>query len=81
MIKITAICHSRKKFYHGKDIHWYEFKLDDDQNIMTDAFWAGNGRFVRVPETKYFEYGGSHDDALKDLTSTKVIDIIEGVEI
>ena len=82
MIKIVAITHSRKKFYNGKDIHWYEFQFDDGQNITSDSFQVGERtRFLRVPETKYYEYGGTHEQALQDLTSAKVIDIVEGVEI
>ena len=82
MIKIVAITHSRKKFYNGRDIHWYEFQFDDGQQIKVDGFQVGNrSRFLRVPETKYYEYGGTHEQALRDLTSARFIDIVEGVEI
>lgn len=79
--KITAIYHSRRNFYNGKPIYWYEFKRDG-QNVMSDSLLAGRRAiFIRVPETKYFEYGGTHEEALLDLTESGSIDILEGVEI
>jgi len=54
-----VICHSRHDFYN-KPVWWYEF-------------WGKKGtsliplKFLNVPETPYYEYGGTHDEALKDL--------------
>ena len=69
---MTTITHSRKKFYHGKDIHWYE--------ILAEAA-SIPPKFLRMPETNYFEYGGTHEDALKDLTDSGFNDIVEGDEL
>ncbi len=81
-MKRKVIYHSRKKFYYGKDIYWYEFVDNNDGRRMCDAILVGKRNiFIRVPETRYYEYGGSHLEAIADLTDSQLYDIIEGDEI
>lgn len=76
---MQVIIHSRRHFYQRKnDIYWYEFR-SGHSNIMTDTILKG--RFLRIPETKYYEFGGIHADAIKALTDAGVNDIVEGQEI
>jgi len=76
---MQVIIHSRRGFYYGRtDIYWYEFR-SGHSNVMTDSLI--NDRFLRVPETKYYEFGGNHTDAIKTLTDAGVRDIVEGQEI
>jgi hypothetical protein len=66
-----SIYHSRKKFY-GKLIYWYEFYVDKTVPIPP--------KFLQVPATIYYEYGGTHKEALKDLKASKFY-IIKGEEL
>lgn len=78
-----VIFHPRKKFYGGKDIYWYEF-IGMDLDLVKVCEYDGHipEKFLRVPETKYYEYGGSHAEAIADLTKTwRGSSIIEGDEI
>jgi len=80
--KLIVIYYSRKKFYNGRDIYWYEFLNEYGQNIMTYCVNIGKfHRFLRVPETKYYEFGGSHEEAIKCLIERGVESIIEGHEL
>lgn len=56
---VEVITHSRTVFYHGKKIYWYEFPK-----------WCriiNYTKFLRVLNTDFYEYGGTHQEALKDL--------------
>lgn len=76
---MQVIIHSRRNFYQRKNnIYWYEFR-SGYSNVMTDSLL--NGIFLRVPETKYYEFGGHHEDAIKALTDAGINDIVEGQEI
>jgi len=75
---MKTIYHSRKSFYNGLPIYWYEFKWSNGDNLMLEQLCH---RFLRVPETIYYEYGGTHEEALKELTAIRLFDIIEGEEI
>ncbi len=70
---MKAITHSRQTFYEGRPIYWYEFSNTGGQ-IMLDTFLE---KFLRVPDTIYYEFGGQHEDALKALTNAGVVDIME----
>ena len=74
---MKVITHLRETFYNGKPIYWYEFTTAGG-SITLDSML---GSFLRVPTTKYYEYGGTYEDAIKTLTTAGVIDIIEGKEI
>lgn len=76
---LTATYHSRKTFYHGKDIYWYRFFLDDEP-LTDDARLVPIG-FIRVPETVYFEFGGEVNEAINSLMLNKFDVIKEGIEI
>ena len=41
-------------------IYWYEF-LNGGSNVMLDSIL---NKFLRVPGTKYYEYGGYHVDTI-----------------
>ena len=86
---IEARFHSRKKFYHGKDIYWYEF-IEYDFNIDSDSYSTLGvqyhglkipGGFLRVPDTKYYEYASDHEHAIEDLTKSGFDVIVKGDEI
>jgi len=73
---ITVIYHSRKKFYdYKRDIYWYEFTSDISKGDFTSLIPGG---FLNIPFTLYYEFGGSHEEALKNLTDNGFIDIVEG---
>ena len=75
---MTVITHSRRNFYETNNpIYWYEF-LNGGSNITLDSIL---GKFLLVPGTKYYEYGGYHRDAIKELTNAGVTDIVGGKEI
>lgn len=75
---MKVITHSRRNFYERNNhIYWYEF-INGDTNVMLDTIL---GKFLRVPETKYYEFGGTHVTAIKELTDAGVTDIVEGREI
>jgi hypothetical protein len=75
---MKVITHSRRNFYkRDNPIYWYEF-ISGESNIMLNSIL---GKFLRVPETKYYEYGGYHEDAIKDLTDVGITDIVDGKEI
>ena len=75
---VTVIFHSRKKFYHGKLIYWYEFMTQKDNFDFTDLIPQS---FINVPLTVLYEYGGTHKEALKELTEAGFTDIVEGDEL
>jgi len=76
---MRVIIHSRRNFYQTKtDIYWYEF-VYDGSNVLNDSMLGG--RFIRVPETKYYEFGGNLQEAIEALTNAGFIGIVEGEEI
>ena len=78
--KITVICHPRTKFYESKPIYWYRFEFDYTGNKETKDTKIPE-KFLKLPDSPYWEYGGTHEEALKALTNAGITDIIEGVEI
>jgi hypothetical protein len=72
--EITVVYHSRKKFYNGKNIYWYEFFGPWCPSIISD-------RFLNVDYTTYYEFGGSHEEAIKCLTDLGITDIVKGNEL
>lgn len=74
---MKVITHNRNKFYHGNLIYWYEF-LSEGGNLTIESIL---NKFLLVPETKYYEYGGTHDEAIKTLTTAGITDIMEGNEL
>jgi hypothetical protein len=76
-MNIIVIFHSREKFY-GKPIYWYQFETARSP-VASDSRIPE--KFLRVPLTVYWEYGGTHEEALKDLTNSGFTRIIEGMEL
>ena len=77
MNNIIVIFHSRKKFYNGLPIYWYEFVTDKELNLELSI----PTKFIRVPFTPFYEFGGTHEEAILDLTRCGFSNIIEGMEI
>ena len=75
---VTVIFHSRKKFYNGKPIYWYEFMTQEPEFDFEDLIPRA---FLNVPLTVFYEYGGTHEQALKELTNNGFTDIVEGDEL
>lgn len=75
---VTVISHSRRNFYNGRPIYWYEFMTQMDDWDFTDLIPQA---FINVPLTVFYEYGGTHEQALKELTEAGFVDIVEGDEI
>lgn len=69
---MKVIYHSRRNFYKGRNIYWYEFVPIVDYTIPDS--------FIRVPYTIYYEFGGPHEEAIKELTKFG-FQILEGNEI
>ena len=74
---MKTIFHNRRNFYNGHNIYWYEF-LSGYSNVTINSIL---GQFLLVPGTKYYEFGGNHEEAIKVLTDGGIIDIVEGKEI
>ncbi len=74
---MKTIYHSRETFYHGKPVYWYEFKSEGGNITINSVL----NKFLRIPETIYYEYGGSHTEAIKTLTTAGITDIMKGKEI
>lgn len=75
---VTVIFHSRKKFYNGTPIYWYEF-MNSENDVEFDDLIPS--RFLNIPLTVFYEYGGTHEQAIEDLTLAGFSDIVEGNEI
>ncbi len=75
---ITVIFHSRRNFYNGIPIYWYEFMTQVKNWDFTDLIPP---LFLNVPMTVFYEYGGTHEQALQELKRDGFIDIIEGEEV
>ena len=54
----------------GRPIYWYDFVDFNEQEIPS--------KFLNVPFTKYYEFGGDHKEALAELVG---IQISEGDEL
>ena len=77
---LDASYHSRKTFYNGKDIYWYKLFCDGvpiSSGTEHHVPWG----FLKIPETEYYEYGGSHNDAIIHLKLSGFNSIMEGDEI
>jgi len=73
-LNIQVIYYSRKNFYN-KEIYWYEFKSDNYIHHLIPKL------FLNVLFTKYYEFGGIHQEAILELTKSGFTDIIDGGEI
>jgi hypothetical protein len=62
-----AVFHSRKSFYDA-DIYWYAIHGDKIPE-----------KFLRIGETPFFEYGGTHLEAIKALAEAG-FEVVEGKE-
>ena len=78
VMDITAVLRSRKSFYDGKPIWWYEFMTQKPDFDFTDLIPPG---FLNVECTVYYEFGGSKEEAIKCLTEHGFVDIVEGDEL
>jgi len=80
--KLKAIIHNREKFY-GQLIYWYELFCDEKPIHWNEEEPVVNTPvgFLRVPFTDYYEFGGTHEEALRILTKNGYDDIVEGEEI
>ena len=68
---MIAVTHSRKTFYNGKDIYWYQLACHPSDVPMG---------FLNIPDTELYEYGGTHTEAIEALKQAG-FQIIEGKEI
>lgn len=73
-----VIARSRRNFYEGRPIYWYEFITEIGWFDFTSLIPQ---RFLNVPYTVFYEYGGTHEEAILELTKAGFIDIVEGDEI
>lgn len=78
-----VIAHSRRNFYEGRPIYWYEFECPGVVNIEKQTEFNNliPDKFLRVPYTIYYEYGGTHQEAIAELTKEGFTDIVEGNEL
>jgi hypothetical protein len=74
---IKVICRSRRNFYEGRPIYWYEFVAQKEVDFTEFI----PKKFLNVPSTVFYEYGGSHQEAIADLTKSGFTDIVEGNEL
>jgi hypothetical protein len=78
---VHVITHCRKKFYNGKDITWYEFVMDGIQLHELGHENIIPKEFVRVPDTDYYEFGGTTENAINNLTQSNFTLIVKGEEL
>ena len=71
---ITVIYHNRRNFYQGRPIYWYEFMSKNEEDFA-DLIPE---KFLNVPFTVYWEFGDSHEEAIKELKDAGITDIVEG---
>ena len=80
---VKVVAHSRRNFYEGRPIYWYQF--DCPGVVSVDKIAEFNAliptKFLRVPYTIYYEYGGTHEEAIAELTKEGFTDIVEGDEL
>lgn len=67
----VAMYHSRSNFYRGRVIYWYSFSKD---STVPDGF-------LKVPCTSYYEFGGTHEEAIHILKWNVFSLIVEGEAI
>lgn len=72
---ITVTC-QRRSFFEIEVVNPYLYSFSPDVDDSTVP-----NRFLRIPSTIYFEYGGTHDEALNDLTDFGFSDIVTGNEL
>jgi len=56
--------------------YFYHFR-NNDKLMMEEADSIVPTKFLRIPYTALFEYGGVHEEALNDLTNAGFTDILE----
>jgi len=56
--------------------YFYHFR-NNGKLMLEDADKIVPLKFLRIPDTGLFEYGGLHEEALKELTAAGFTDIIE----
>lgn len=81
-MSVTVIC-QRRGFITSNVVNPYLYQFDDGGTPIHDTLGdtAVPSKFLRIPSTKYYEYGGTHEEALQELTNTGFSDIIEGDEL
>lgn len=79
--EVHVIVHSRKKFYGGIDISWYEFSMDGMSLHELSHESMIPGKFLSVADTDYYEFGGNSEEALKSLTEFGFRLIVDGNEL
>jgi hypothetical protein len=77
---LDASYHSRKNFYHGKDIYWYRLFCDGHPISASTEQFVPQG-FLRVTDSEYFEFGGELYDAKVALKLGGFRIVMEGDEI
>ena len=78
---IHVIVHPRRKFYNGRNIFWYEFSMDGiPLHELGHEDILPNG-FLRVDDTDYYEFGGTKEIAVENLTNAGFTLIIDGDEL
>ena len=75
---VTAIYSSRRNFYFGRPIYWWEFMTSKENFDFTDLI---PGAFLNVEGTVFYEFGGSLEEGIKYLTDQGFVDIVEGDEL
>lgn len=65
---ITVIAWNRTKFYDCQPVnsYMYYFVREDNTVVWEDEFDIPS-KFLRIPSTALFEYGGTHEEALDEL--------------
>lgn len=77
------VIYQRRGFMIPKDVNpfLYQFELEDGRPVFeVEGDSAIPYKFLRIPSTKYYEYGGTHEEALKELAQVGA-EITEGNEL
>lgn len=69
----------KRTFFSISVVNPYLYEFENGERRVSDD--AVPSKFLRIPGTKYFEYGGTHEEALNDLTKAGFSDIVKGDEL
>lgn len=72
-----VIC--RKRDIHSSVVNPYLYQFEG--MVSESSLDYIPSKFLEIPQTGYYEYGGTHEEALQELTNAGFSDIIEGDEL
>lgn len=69
----------KRSFINSSTVNPYLYQFEG--LVSMDLLDYIPSKFLEIPQTGYYEYGGTHEEALQELTNAGFHDIIEGNEL